>query len=205
MKQWLLVLMAVVLVSCTRPDSTTGKTVIELETPAAPDFPKEHMLGNASADIRIILYSDFECPYSKRFYEEIFPRLKQEYLHTMKASFEFRHLPLNSVHPNAHIAAVATECAALQGKFWEMHDLMFENGVSGGSAAFKTYAENLSLDMENFNRCLDNEETRQEVVDDFYSGINAGVKGTPGIILDGKILGDIREFQDLEEAINSSA
>jgi protein-disulfide isomerase len=182
------------LCSCTSLTKSISNQVIDNES----SIGNAHILGDKNATIEIIEYSDFECPYSKQFFNEIMPRLKQEYILTNRTKLVFRHLPLNSVHPNAHKAAEAAECAARQGRFWEMHDALFLNGVGVGVVDFKRYASNMSLDIVNFDECLDTNSTRQKVIDDFYSGIDAGVKGTPTFIINGKIAPALKTYEDFK-------
>jgi protein-disulfide isomerase len=169
----------------------------------APAVLDAHILGSGNAPIEIIEYSDFECPYSKLFFNDILPNLTQDYISTKKAKLIFKNLPLNSVHPNAHKAAEAAECAAEQGRFWEMHDILFRNGVGGGIEAFRRYAVSISLDMEKFNTCLDTNSTRQKVIDDFYRGIDSGVKGTPTFFINGKMAPTMKNYEEFKEYLDS--
>jgi protein-disulfide isomerase len=162
-----------------------------------------HLLGDINASIEIVEYSDFECLYSKLFFNEILPSLKQEYILTNKAKLVFKYLPLNSVHPNAHKAAEAAECASQQGKFWEMHDSLFKKGVGGGVEDFKKYAAELNLSTEKFDTCLDSNSTRKAVIDDYYSGINSGVKGTPTFIINGNIAPTLKNYNEFKEYLES--
>ena len=87
-------------------------------------------LGKTNAKVAIVEFSDFECPFCKQFFNETFSQIKREYIDTGKVAFYFRHYPLTSIHPNAQIAAEATECANEQGKFWQFHDMLFTNQES---------------------------------------------------------------------------
>ena len=191
MKIWVLAVLLLVFTACVKFEERTITIQDTIE--------QEHVLGNLSAPIEIIEYSDFQCPFSQKFYNEILPSLKQEYIDTGKARLVFRHLPLNSIHPYAHKAAEATECAAMQGKFWEMHKMLFEKGVNGGVEQFKAYAANLSINSEKFASCLDSNLTRQKVIANFYQGVNSGVKGTPAIIVNGRLIPEIRSYDQLKE------
>ena len=94
------------------------------------DIGNAPMLGNAAAPVTIVEYSDFECPFCGRFYTQTLPSLKRDYVDTGKAKFVYKQFPLTSIHPKAQGAAEASLCANEQGKFWEMHDKMFE-GMNG--------------------------------------------------------------------------
>jgi protein-disulfide isomerase len=187
--------------SCAKKE-ITGSTITTLQA-VAPKIELMHMIGNSNAPIEVIEYSDFECPYSKQFYNEILPGLKRDYIDTGRVKLIFRNLPLNSVHPNAHKAAEAAECAGMQGKFWEMHDYLFSHGVSGGVEDFKSYALNISLNPIEFNSCLDTNNTRQKVKDDFYSGINLGVKGTPSFVVNGTLAPPLRSYEEFSNFLES--
>jgi len=136
------------------------------------------VLGNKNAPVTIIEFSDFECPFCGRFFSQTLPSIKKSYIDTGKVKLVYRDFPL-SFHPNAQKAAEAAECAKEQGKFWEMHDLLFEKGVSGGINSFKQYAKDLGLDTVKFNSCLDSGRYTNEVQKDSQDGQSYGVSGTP--------------------------
>jgi len=142
------------------------------------------ILGDKNAPITIIEFSDFECPFCERFYSQTLPLIKKNYIDTGKAKLVYRDFPL-SFHPNAQKAAEAAECAGEQGKYYEMHDLLFEKGVSGGINAFKQYAKDLGLDITKFNECLDSGKYAVEVQKDFRDGQSYGVSGTPTFFING--------------------
>lgn len=101
----------------------------EASGPAQLDVAKGHLpvLGKEDATITIVEFSDFQCPFCERFFVDTLPELKKNYIDTGKAQLTFRHFPLTSIHPNAETAHRASECANEQGKFWEYHDLLFQN------------------------------------------------------------------------------
>ena len=147
------------------------------------------ILGDKNAPITIIESSDFECPFCERFYSQTLPLIKKNYIDTGKAKLVYRDFPL-SFHPNAQKAAEAAECAGEQGKYYEMHDLLFEKGVSGGINAFKQYAKDLGLNITKFNECLNSGKYADEVQKDFQDGQSYGVSGTPTFFINGiKVVG----------------
>ncbi len=108
--------------------------------------------------------------------------------------YVFRDFPIQRIHPQAQKAAEAAQCAGEQGKYWEMHDLIFENQRTMGVKDLKGYAERLSLSMKDFNKCIDDGRYTEEVKKDMEAGQRSGVRGTPTFILgrstkDGKIKG----------------
>lgn len=142
--------------------------------------------GNKNADVYVIEFSDFQCPFCRRFYTQTLNQLDEEYIKTGKIYFVYRDFPLDSIHPMANPAAQAAECANEQGKFWEYHDKIFDeqNKLGSGTVQFSTddlkqWAVDIGLDAEKFNQCLDSGKYAQEVKKDFQDGVNAGVTGTP--------------------------
>ena len=146
------------------------------------------VLGNNDAEITIIEYSDYECPFCSRFYQQTELLLRSEYIDTGKVRIAYKDFPLSSIHQNAQKAAEASRCAGEQGKYWEMHDLMFEKQSewsSQGVAKLKEYATELGMNQENFNSCLDTGKYASAVLKDFNEGSSLGVSGTPSFFING--------------------
>ncbi len=139
-------------------------------------------IGPTDAPITLIEFSDYECPYCRRWHNEVYVRLAKEY--GDKIRFVYRDFPLTSIHPNALPAAVAANCAYEQGMFWEFHDLLF-SGTGLGNAYYLQYANELGLDLEAFQACLDAERFQQEVQADFSYAAALGVRSTPTFFLNG--------------------
>ena len=139
--------------------------------------------GDENAPVTLIEYSDYQCPFCARNYREVLPILQQEYVDTGKLKFVMRENPLPTLHANAMVAAMAAQCAGDQGKYWEMHDVMFDNQRQLGVDDLKEYAATIGLDTEQFNACLDDKETEESVQRDLASGAKLGVRGTPGFVL----------------------
>ncbi|MBS3128112.1 DsbA family protein [Candidatus Woesearchaeota archaeon] len=158
--------------------------------------------GDANAPVTIVEFSDFECPFCARFHKDTFPQIMKQYIDTGKVKFIYRDFPL-SFHPNAQKAAEASECADDQGKFWEMHDTIFEKGVTGGVTSFKQYALDLSLNTEMFNDCLDKGKYASEVQKDIADGSAAGITGTPGFLINGKLVSGAQPFSVFQQVIES--
>ncbi len=157
--------------------------------------------GDKNAPVTIIEWSDFECPFCERFYSQSFKKIDEQYIKTGKVKFVYRDYPLG-FHPNAQKAAEAAECAGEQGKFYEMHDLLFEKGVSGGIASFKQYAADLKLDTNKFNDCLDSGKMAQEVSKDTQDGNAVGVSGTPGFVINGQSVSGAQPFEVFKQIID---
>src|SRR3989344_9209299 len=147
--------------------------------------------GDADAEVTIIEFSDFECPFCGRFYSETLPQIVKNYIDTGKVNIVYKDFPL-PFHPSAKIAAIASECAEEQGKFWEMHDKLFEGQSSWGNQGpsvsvplFKQYAADLKLDTTKFNSCLDSEKYSSEVDEDMAEA-GSYVSGTPSFFIGNK-------------------
>jgi len=149
-----------------------------------PVSAADHVLGESHAPVTIVEYGDFECPICKqtapglKLLRERFPA---------QVRFAYRHFPLEAIHPHAMLAAEAAECAASQGKFWEMHDLLFENQAHLKAKHLHGYAERLELDMARFTAELDEHVYMQRVREHIESGQRSRVRSTPGLFLNGII------------------
>jgi protein-disulfide isomerase len=140
------------------------------------------LLGDQNARVAIIEYSDFQCPYCAAFARDTLPGLIERYIKTGKVILAFRHLPLNQIHPFANKAAEAAECAGRQGKFWEMHDAMFENQQQLDERSLQRLADRVDLEPVKFSTCLKGQAARR-VEDDTASAVPLGVSGTPTFFL----------------------
>ena len=160
------------------------------------------IIGDPDAPITIVEWSDFECPFCARFYNDAYQDIKENWIDTGKAKLVFRDFPL-SFHANAQKAHEAAECAGDQDMYYEMHDALFENGVSGGVAAFKTFAADLGLDQAEFDDCLDSGKHEAEVKKDMADGMKAGVQGTPGFIIEGQLISGAQPYAVFEQLLNS--
>ena len=148
------------------------------------------VLGKDNAPVTLIEFSDFQCPFCRKFWKESLPSIKSDYIDAGKVKFVYRDFPLTSIHPGAQPAAEAAECARDQGKFWEMHDKIFQEQDKQGQGtiqfdvtALKSWAADLKLDTKEFNDCLDSGKYTKEVQADGNDAISAGGRGTPYFIL----------------------
>ena len=155
------------------------ETVIDLAVPVDPDI--DHIRGSEEATVTIVEYGDFECPYCGRA-EPVIRELLAEY----EIAYVWRHLPLTDVHSHAQIAAEASECARLQGKFWEMHDVLMEHQDALRPSDLLRHAEDLGLDTERFGSDLMEHRTASRVARDVDSADLSGVTGTPTFFINGR-------------------
>jgi protein-disulfide isomerase len=144
----------------------------------------DHVLGSAHAAVTIVEYGDFECPNCK----QAAPTAKQLLgRFADRVRLVFRHFPLEEVHPHALLAAQAAEAAGAQGKFWPMHDLLFENQLHLKLRQLRGYAEKLELDMERYDSEMKDELYLQRVREQIEGANRCGVRATPTFYIDGKI------------------
>ena len=146
--------------------------------------------GNPDAPVTIVEFSDFQCGYCRKFWQDTLPKIEEKYIRTGKVRFVYRHLAI--LGAASVQAADAAECAREQGRFWPYHDKLF---ASAGPLAFtagnlKRYAEELHLDTARFNACLDTEQPREKVERETMVGRAIGMTGTPGFLINrGRLIG----------------
>ena len=147
-----------------------------------PVSAHDHAVGPEDAPVTLVEYGDYECPYCgmahpivKRAQRELGSRLR----------FVFRHFPLAEIHPHARLAAQAAEAAAAQGRFWEMHDTLFEHQDALEPEDLLGYAKLVGVDTAQFARDLEAGTHVKRIRDDFRSGVRSGVNGTPTFFVNG--------------------
>ena len=143
----------------------------------------DHAQGNLNADLVIVEYGDYQCPYCGAAYP-VLKELMNQFGSQIK--FVFRNFPLSEMHEYARTAALAAEAAALQGKFWEMHDSIFENQQDLSESFLVDLAEKLNLDVPQYKKDIESVEVTEKVDADFESGIISGVNGTPSFYVNGQ-------------------
>jgi diadenylate cyclase len=147
-----------------------------------PVGARDHARGPRDAPVTLVKYGDYECPYCG----EAHPVLKELQQRVgEQVRFVFRHFPLDSVHPRARLAAQAAEAAASQGRFWEMHDLLYENQNKLSEEDLIRYAAKLGLDLRRFEEDLASDHHAWRIEEDRLGGTRAGVEGTPGFFVNG--------------------
>ena len=171
-----------------------GKAPADNNEVVSPINTADHFLGDAEAPVQMIVYSDFECPFCVKFagtMKEIEDSFKD------KVAITFRHYPLSG-HPEALKAAEASECAAEQDKFWEMHDKLFADNTARRMSLdqFKIDAADLGLNQEQFNQCLSIGKYKDKINEQIAEAKKAGVTGTPTIFVNGYIYPGAYPFED---------
>jgi protein-disulfide isomerase len=143
----------------------------------------DHLRGPRDAQVTLVEYGDFECPYCARAHAALGKLMKQ---HEGKLALVYRHLPLTDLHPFAQKAAEAAEAAGAQGKFWEMHDALFENQGMLDEDTLPAVAANLGLDAGRFERELDNGEYGTRIAAQAEQGQALGASSTPSFFINGR-------------------
>ncbi len=178
---------------------TVNNEVARLSSPVTA---RDHAQGLPDAAVTLVEYGDYECPHCGRAYpivKEIQKRLGS------RLRFVFRNFPLKEIHPHAEHAAEAAEAAAVQGKFWEMHDTIFEHQRALDDRHLLEYATALALDEARVQRELASHMHAARVREDFLSGIRSGVNGTPTFFINGIRHDDAWDVDTLEQALRANA
>lgn len=169
---------------------------------------KQWSLGSPNAKVKIEEFSDFQCPFCFRYFVGAFPQLVKEYIATGKVYYTFYNYPLE-FHPQAQKAAEAAMCAGDQNKYWEMHDLLFANQTNWSSQpshleTFKKLAQSLSLNMSNYENCMNSNKYAAQVQSDLNAGRQKNVSGTPTFLINGEELVGAQDFSVFAEVIEKS-
>jgi len=143
---------------------------------------RDHFEGPADVRMVLVEYGDYECPHCGAAYP-VLKRVRRTLEHEL--GFVFRNFPLSEMHPHALQAAEAAEAAGAQGKFWEMHDLLFDNQNALGRSHLNRYAAQLGLDLKRFEAELDSHVHLDRIREDIGSGVRSGVNGTPTLFING--------------------
>jgi protein-disulfide isomerase len=155
---------------------------IDVDSLAPPVSAHDHSQGPEDAPVTLVEYGDYECPHCGRAYP-----ILQDVQRRMgdRLRFVFRNFPITTSHPHAQHAAEAAETAGAQGKFWEMHDTLYENQHALDDNSLLEYAGNIGLDTKRFDAEMRVHKHAPRVRDDFRSGIRSGVNGTPTFFING--------------------
>jgi diadenylate cyclase len=167
-----------------------------------PVGTRDHVRGPEDAPVTLVKYGDYECPYCGQLHpvlEELRERSGE------RVRFVFRHFPLDSVHPRARRAALAAEAAASQGRFWEMHDLLYENQDELGEEDLTRHAAELGLDLRRFEEDLANDHHAWRIEEDRLGGERAGVGGTPALFVNGVRYAGPMDLDGLLAAVEDAA
>jgi len=167
-----------------------------------PVSAADHAQGPADAPVTLLEYGDYECPYCGEAYHVI--KAVQKRL-GKKLRFVFRNFPLSQAHPHAQLAAEAAEAAGAQGKFWEMHDALYEHQKQLGQPMIETLVAQLKLDPTMFEADLESRKFQSRVKHDFMGGVRSGVNGTPGLFINGERYDESWDQETLTEALMAAS
>ncbi len=166
-------------------------------------------MGRADAPVTVVEFSSYQCPFCKRHFDTVLPKIKQEYIDTGKVRYVFRDFPLKS-QPDSPTAAKAVHCAGEEGRYWEMHDVLFNNQGDLSIAALKRYADSLGLNGQQFSACLESDKFTTIVEQNVADGLAVGIRGTPSFLIGptengpsirGRLLVGAQSFAAFKQAI----
>lgn len=182
------------------------------------DADDDAVLGDKNSPVEIIEFSDYQCPFCRKFWTETFPQIKKEYIDTGKVRLVYRDFPLDNIHPAALPSAIAVECVREKGgdeAYFKMHDKIFKEGnildsgnangpvtktAQFGDTELKKWAKDIGYDI---GSCLDSSKYKNEVQSDQADGSAAGVTGTPAFFINGKLLSGAQPFANFKQAIDA--
>lgn len=171
-----------------------------LETPIVSN--DDAQVGPKDAKVKMVLFSDFQCPYCKTFYDTYKQAIKD---YSDRVLFVFKHVPLD-FHKQAMNAAMAGECAQEQGKFWQMSDKLYTAQAdwsnTDGTAKFKTYAAQLGLNAATFNKCMDDSKYKDKIAADQAEAQNFGITGTPSFFVGDQYFGGLVTYDQLKQTLD---
>jgi len=167
----------------------------------------DHVRGAKDGKVTLVEFGDFQCPACGAF-EPVVRQVLADNKDTLK--IVYKHFPLTQIHRNALPAAKATEAAALQGKFWEMHDKLYSkqeewSGAMNSRDYFLTYATTIGLDTKKFLADYDNTALEEKILAEFREGVKLGIQGTPTFFVNGKQLENVRDLAGFNKAIKDAA
>ena len=182
---------------------TAGSDNLAITVSAIND--NENTKGDKEALAALIEYSDFQCPACGSYYP-ILKKVTEDL--SAKVRFAYRHFPLPQ-HKNAKLAATVAEAAGKQGKFWEMHDLIFQNQSDwseekNAAILFAKYAQDIGLDLARFQTDVASDDIKAKIENDYKSGVKAGVDSTPSFFLNGKKIANPRNYDEFKNYIGQA-
>lgn len=165
--------------------------------------------GDPNAPVVIVEYSEYQCPYCKKYVDETLVQIAKNYIETGQVYYAFKDFPLDQLHPNARPAARAAHCAGEHGAYWEMHDLLFEkqsewSSQSNPRVSFVGYAKELGIDAEDFGDCLDSGRHDEMIEANLQEGAGFGVQGTPAFFVNGQFISGAQPYTVFESIIESA-
>jgi protein-disulfide isomerase len=185
----------------TAPSTSLG-AVSPAPTPSGVEVSADDdpAVGPIDAPVLIVEFTDYQCSYCASFARETLRQILDNYGDQVR--FVVRDFPILSMHPQAQKAAQAAQCANDQGRFWEYHDLLFQNQQALDASSLEDYAQQLDLEVAAFTTCLDSDRYLAEVQHDLTDGQSYGVNGTPTFFINGRLLRGAQPFSAFQEMID---
>lgn len=149
-----------------------------------PVTDRDHQRGAARASVTLVEYGDFQCPFCGQTFH-VLRNIEHRFQNDLR--FVYRQFPLTEIHPLALIAAEASEAAGDQGRFWDMHDMLFQNQPNFQPVELVAYASQLGLDIDAFTEDVMSLRDRDRIREDFMGGVRSGVNGTPSLFINGEL------------------
>lgn len=175
----------------------------QIEAPSTPlSIADAHPKGSEKATVAVVAFSDFQCPFCARFATTTLKDIEAKYVSTGKVLLAFRHTPLTAIHPVAVRAAEAAECAAAQGRFWEMHDLLYANNKQLAPKLLGTLASRLNIDTEKYRACMDG-DMRRKVRGDMALSDQLSIQSTPVFMVGTLESGRVRVQRVISGAVDA--
>ncbi len=206
-------LAAVGLISARRNAATPSPTPMPAGSPDSQGGPDDLLIaartmGDQKAPIMMYEVSDFQCPYCRQFWAETLPHLEAEYIRTGKVRLTFINFPIAQLHPNAQAAHVLAMCGAEQGKFWQLHDLLYSHqpdwaGLTDPQPYFMGLADSAQVDRHALQACVATGHIRELVAAEAQASWQAGVKSTPSFIVQGVLLAGTAPIENFRPILDS--
>lgn len=161
---------------------------------------KDPALGPENAPITMVEFSDYQCPFCISWYQQVYKRLMVDYKD--KIRFVYKDFPLYSIHPEAEAAAEAANCAGDQNAYWQYHDALFEEKNGLGGDAYTKYASDLGLNLDTFNKCINEHLHKDDVTADYKYGSSLGVNSTPSFYINGLAVIGAQPYEVFQQIID---
>jgi protein-disulfide isomerase len=214
-RQFYLVLVAIAVIGGLLIWRTAGKAnsrVVAMDVKATPAQAEGYLMGNPDAPVQIMEFADFECPACGQFATVTEPDVRKRIVQTGLASYRFFDFPLTEIHKNTLAASNAAACASDQGKFWEMHDLIYQHQPEWSTEAtsdpkkfFGRYANQIGLDVSSWSKCYDDEKHLQRIMANRAEGERRNIRQTPTFIIGTKMIPGSISYDMLKAYVDSAA
>lgn len=179
------------------------------EDPRVRQADLARIMGDSAAPTWLVMVSDFQCPWCKRWHDDTWPQVERDYVATGKARIAYLHFPITSIHPHAMPAAEASMCAGAQGKFWAFHDSLFATqgdwaSMTDATPVFDRIAGGVGLDLATYRQCLDDDVMLPLIAADQQRARASGAQSTPTFFAGSKIILGAQPFDSIKVALDAA-